>query len=50
LIKKEADPKGTLHIRKCPFRRFKEFVMMVGYDEFVANQKHYGGNYNEIFI
>jgi len=31
--------KGTLHIRKCLFWHFKEFVKTVGYDEFVVNQK-----------
>ncbi|WP_204245192.1 hypothetical protein, partial [Anaeromassilibacillus sp. An172] len=41
---------GTLHIRKCPLRHFKEFVMMVGCDEFVVNRINYGGNYNEIII
>lgn len=48
-IKKE-EAKGTLHVRKCPLRHFKEFVMMVGYDEFVVNRINYGGNYNEIII
>ncbi len=43
-------PKGALHIRKCPLRRFREFVEMVGYDEFVGTTKYIGGNYNEIII
>ena len=38
------------HIRKCPLRRFREFVEMVGYDEFVGTTKFIGGNYNEIII
>lgn len=31
----KGSPQGTLHIRKCPLRRFREFVMTVGYEEFV---------------
>ncbi len=47
-IKKAA--KETLHIRKCPFLRFKEFVMTVGYDELVGIIKYIGENYNEIIV
>lgn len=48
--KRKGQAEGTLHIRKCPLRHFKEFVMMVGCDEFVVNRINYGGNYNEIII
>ena len=49
-ILKENLPEGTLHIRKCPLRRFREFVKTVGYDKFVGKIEFIGGNYNEIII
>lgn len=33
----KKSPEGTLHIRKCPFRRFGEFVETFGYDEVAGN-------------
>ncbi len=55
---KEGRWEGTLHIRKCPFRHFKEFVMTVGYEEFVGINilgettmkslfEQYGGTYRK---
>lgn len=40
-LAKKGKPQGMLHIRKCPLRRFKEFV---GITKYIA------GNYNEIII
>ena len=34
--KNRGKGEGTLHIRKCPFRHFKEFSKTVGYDKFVG--------------
>ena len=51
-------PQGTLHVRKCPLGHFREFVMTLGYEEFVGINildettmkslfEQYGGTYRK---